>query len=102
LTIALVLIAASALVGVATGYVFRIWALVVISPFLAIMSAVVLRSYAFGLVAGVSVIAACLAVCQLAYLGAAYLLHAQHISVHDEINGEPGEQGERKIGGQHE
>ena len=102
LTIAFVLIVASALVGIATGYAFRIWALVVISPFLAIFSAVVLRSYEFGIVAGVSVIAACLAASQLAYLAATFLLHARHISTHDEINGEPGEQSERKIGSQHE
>jgi hypothetical protein len=102
LTIAFLLIVASALVGIATGYVFRIWALVVISPLLAIASAIVLKSYEFGLVAGVTVIAACLATCQLAYLAATFLLHAREISVHDEINGEPGEQGERKIRRQHE
>jgi hypothetical protein len=102
LTIAFALIAASALVGIATGYFFSIWALVVISPFIAIFSAIVLRSYEFGLVAGVSAIAACLAMCQLAYLAAAYLLHGREISIHDEINGQPGEQGERKIGRQHE
>jgi hypothetical protein len=102
LTIAIVLIVASALVGIATGYFFRIWALVVIAPIIAILSAVVLRSYEFGMLAGVSVIAACLAICQLAYLAATFLLDARHISIHDEINGQPGEQGERKIGRQHE
>lgn len=101
MTIAFVLIVASALVGAATGFLFKVWALVVISPLVAIFSAVVLRSHGSDLVAGVTVIAACLAACQLAYLAATYLLHARDISVHDEIDGEPGEQREQKIRDQH-
>jgi hypothetical protein len=101
LTVAFVLIAASALVGIAAGFVFRIWALVVIAPLIAIFSAVVLRVYEFGMVAGVIVIAICLAACQLAYLAATYLLHGRNISSHDEIDGEPGKIGEQKIRRQH-
>ena len=85
----------------ATGFVFKIWALVLISPLIAIFSAIVLHSGGFGLFAGVTVVAACLAICQLAYLAATYLLHAREISVHDEIDGEPGEQREQKIRRQH-
>jgi|SRR6478672_7177645 hypothetical protein len=101
LTIVLLLLLASALVGVATGFVFRIWALVLFSPAIAVFSAIVLRAHDFGLVAGVTVIAACLAICQLAYLAATYLLHARKISAHDEIDGEPGEEREQKIRRQH-
>ncbi|WGD52094.1 hypothetical protein QA641_42980 [Bradyrhizobium sp. CB1650] len=101
MTIAFVLIVASALVGAATGLVFKVWVLVVISPLVAIFSAIVLRSYEFDLVAGVTVTAACLAVCQLAYLAATYRLQARNISAHDEIDGEPGEQREQKIRDQH-
>jgi len=101
LTIALLLLLASALVGMATGFVFKIWALVLISPLIAIFSAIVLRADEFGLVAGVTVIAVCLAVCQLAYLAAAYLRHARDISSHDEVDGEPGETSEPKIRRQH-
>jgi hypothetical protein len=101
LTIALVLIVASALVGIATGYVFRVWALVLISPFIAVFSAIILRANEFGMVGGVTVIAICLAVCQLAYLAAAYVLHARDASSHDEIDGEPGETSEQKIRRQH-
>ena len=85
----------------ATGFVFKIWALVLISPVIAIFSAIVLRSCEFGLVAGVTVIALCLAVFQLAYLATTYLLHARDISCHDEVDGEPGEQSEQKIRRQH-
>ncbi|MDH2402251.1 hypothetical protein QCM77_20140 [Bradyrhizobium sp. SSUT18] len=101
MTIAFVLIVASALVGIATGYVFRIWALVVISPLIAIVAAIVLRVYEFGMTAGVIVIAGCLAVCQLAYLATAYVLHTRDASSHDEIDGEPGETSEQKIRRQH-
>jgi hypothetical protein len=101
LTIALLLMLASALVGMATGFVFKIWALVLISPPLAVFSAIILRSFEFGLVAGVTIIAICLAVCQLAYLAVAYFRHAQDISPHDEVDGEPGEKGEQKIRREH-
>nr|QDP22527.1 hypothetical protein FNV92_10275 [Bradyrhizobium cosmicum] len=101
LTIASVLIVASGLVGIATGYVFRIWALVLISPIIAILSAFVLRAYDFGMLAGVTVIAACLAVCQLAYFAATYLLHGREASPHEEVDGQPGEISEQKIRSQH-
>ncbi|MDA9395613.1 hypothetical protein WN73_34385 [Bradyrhizobium sp. CCBAU 45394] len=64
--------------GIATGCVFKIWALVVISPLIAVFSAIILRAYEFGMMAGVIVIAICLAVC-----------------------GEPGETGEQKIHREH-
>ena len=101
MTIAFVLIVASALVGIATGYVFKIWALVVVSPLIAIFAAIILRVYEFGMLAGVTVIAGCLVICQLAYFAAAYVLHTRDASSHDEIDGEPGETSEQKIPSQH-
>ncbi len=53
------------------------------------------------MMAGVTVIAICLAVCQLAYFATAYLLHARAISSHDELDGEPSETSEQKIRRQH-
>ncbi|GGI29956.1 hypothetical protein [Bradyrhizobium guangdongense] len=97
MTIAIVLIVASALVGVATGYVFRTWALVVISPPIAVLSAIILRVYEFGMMAGVIIIAVCLAATQLAYLAASYLLYGREASSHDEVDGEPGEISDQKI-----
>lgn len=101
MTIAFVLVVASALVGIATGYVLRIWALVVISPLIAVLSAIILRAYEFGMMAGVIIIAICLAVCQLAYFAAAYFLHARDVSAHDEVDGHPGEPSEQKIRREH-
>ncbi|MDN4988294.1 hypothetical protein QY049_34580 [Bradyrhizobium sp. WYCCWR 13022] len=102
MTIAIVLIVASALVGIATGYVFRIWALVVFSPLIAVFSAVILHAYQFGMLAGVIIIAVCLAVSQLAYFAAAYLLQAREASPHDEVDGQPRKISEQKIPRQHE
>jgi hypothetical protein len=101
LTIAFVLMAASALVGIATGYVFKVWALVLISPSIAVFSAIILRTYEFGVMAGVTIIAICLVVCQLAYFATTYLRHTRAISSHDEVDGEPGEISEQKIPRQH-
>ena len=101
LTIAFVLIVASALVGIATGYVFKVWALVMISPSIAVFSAIILRAYEFGMMAGVTIVAICLAACQLAYFATTYLRHARAISSHDEVDGEPGEISEQKIRRQH-
>lgn len=101
MTIAFVLIVASALVGIATGYLFRIWALVIISPLIAVLSAIILRTYEFGMMAGVFVIVICLVVCQLAYFAVAYFLHARDVSAHDEVDGEPGEATEQKIRREH-
>lgn len=97
MTIAIVLIVASALAGIATGYAFRIWALVVISPLIAAFSAIILRAYEFGMTAGVIVIAVCLAVSQLAYLATSYRMHARQVSSHDEVDGDPSEISEEKI-----
>jgi uncharacterized integral membrane protein len=91
LTIPLVLLFVSALAGLATGLTYRVWALVLISPLLAIIAAIVLHSYEFGLLAGVPIIVACLVVFELGYLGATYLMHRREMSMHDEIDGEPGE-----------
>lgn len=101
MTIVFVLIVASALVGIATGYVFRIWALVLISPPIAVFSAMILRTHEFGMMAGVIVIAICLAVCQFAYFATVYILDARNVSAHDEVDGHPGEPGEQKIRREH-
>ncbi|QOZ49108.1 hypothetical protein XH89_35500 [Bradyrhizobium sp. CCBAU 53340] len=87
--------------GVATGYVFKIWALVVISPPMAVFSAIILRAYDFGMMAGVVIIVVCLVVCQLAYFATSFLLHAGEVSSHDEVDGQPSEIGDQKIRRQH-
>lgn len=97
MTIALLLILASALVGAATGFMYKVWALVLISPPIAILAAAVLHSHGFGMIGGVIVIAICLVVCQIAYLAVACLQHVEDISSQDEVDGEPREAGEKNI-----
>ncbi|WP_157195831.1 hypothetical protein [Bradyrhizobium sp. YR681] len=101
MTIASILILVSALAGLATGFTYRVWALVLISPLIALLAAIILHIYGFGLFAGVAIITACLVASELAYLGATYLMHRREISLQDEIDGDPGEQGEDGIRRQH-
>ena len=72
-----------------------------LSPFIAVFAAIILRVYEFGMMAGVTVIAICLAVSQLAYFATTYLRYAQDVSPHDEVDGEPGEESEQKIRREH-
>ncbi|WP_164987993.1 hypothetical protein [Bradyrhizobium betae] len=101
MTVAFILILVSALAGLATGFTYRVWALVLISPLIALFAAIILHIYEFGLVGGVTIITACLVVSELAYLGATYLMHRREISVQDEIDGDPGEQSQQRVRRQH-
>jgi hypothetical protein len=53
------------------------------------------------MMAGVTVIAICLAVSQLAYFATTYLRYARDVSPHDEVDGQPGEKSEQKIRREH-
>ncbi|MGT2440657.1 hypothetical protein ACU4GH_38200 [Bradyrhizobium betae] len=101
MTVALLLILVSALAGLATGFTYRVWALILISPLIALFAAIILHIYEFGLIAGVTIITACLVVSELAYLAATYLMHRREISLQDEIDGAPGEQSEQSVRRQH-
>jgi hypothetical protein len=65
--IVLVALGASALLGLATGLVFRWWAIAVVAPLVALGSAIALAVHGFGFLEGVLVTFACLFVSQLAY-----------------------------------
>jgi uncharacterized membrane protein len=71
--IVLVALAASALLGLATGLVFRVWANVLVAPLIAFGSAIALASHGFGFSAGVLVTVACLIVSQVAYFVVVFL-----------------------------
>ncbi|MBW7974041.1 hypothetical protein [Bradyrhizobium sp. BR 10289] len=101
MTIALLLIFVSALAGLATGFTYRVWALILISPLIALLAAIILHVYGFGIVAGVTTITGCLVASELAYLAATYLMHRREISLQDAIDGAPSEQREQGIRRQH-
>jgi hypothetical protein len=95
LTIILILLVLSTMMGMATGLTFKVQGLIPVSVLIAISAAVVLRSAGFGPVGGVSVIVACLVVAQLAYLAGTFFLHRRELLLHDEIDGDPGKPGKQ-------
>jgi hypothetical protein len=60
--IVLVALAVSALLGLATGLLFRAWANAIVAPIIAFGSAIALASHGFGFFEGVLVTVACLIV----------------------------------------
>jgi hypothetical protein len=101
-TAALLLLLVSAILGLATGLLFRVWAFLLLSPLLAIAAAIVLHSSGLGFVAGVSLIVGCLVASQFAYLVTTFLLHGGEASIEDEVDGEPGCRGEQDVCEKHE
>jgi hypothetical protein len=92
----------SAIIGLATGLFFRVWAMVLVSPATAVLAAIVLQASGFGFFAGVSVIVGCLVVGQIAYLLAAFCVHKGDISVQDEVYGDPGEHRHQDVRDKHQ
>lgn len=99
---AVFLLLASLIVGLATGLYFRVWALLLISPLLAIVAAVVLQTSDFGLWTGVPIVVACLVVSQMAYLLTTLVLYRGELSIQDQVDGAPGKRGERDVADQGE
>ena len=64
----LVLLAASAIVGLVLGFYFSFAAILVSGLVLAFLSATALQKEGFGFLGGITIIVACLTVNQLAYL----------------------------------
>ncbi|WFU72161.1 hypothetical protein [Bradyrhizobium sp. CB2312] len=102
MTIVFCLLLVSGITGLATGLFFRVWALVLVSPAIAILAAIVLQSSNFGFWTGVPIVVSCLLVGQLAYLAGAFHLHRGELSMQDDANGEPGKYSHRHIGDQNE
>ncbi|MDA9425903.1 hypothetical protein XH97_27795 [Bradyrhizobium sp. CCBAU 53380] len=88
---------ASAITGLATGLIFRVWTLLLVSPATAILAATVLQTSGFGLWTGIPIVVGCLIAGQLAYLAATFHLHRGELSMQDDIDGEPGKHGHRDI-----
>ncbi len=91
MTTALGLLFASAIVGLATGLYFRVWALLLVSPATAIFAAFVLQLSDFGFWTGVSIIIGSLTAGQLAYVAGAVLLNRGELSAQDDVDSAPGQ-----------
>ncbi len=97
--IVVLIIAGSALLGLMIGLVFRIRAIALLAPFIALFAAVVLHAHHYGFVDGVMVIVGCLVASQAAYIAGAFLTSrsSNETSVHDHSADEPGEEREQDI-----
>jgi len=103
--IVLVALAASALLGLATGLLFRVWANAIVAPVIAFVSAVALASHGFGFLEGVLVTVACLFVSQTAYLVGVFLVSDASITYFlagDVFDDKPDDNREHEIGGEQE
>ena len=99
--IAFTLLIASALLGLAIGLVFRVWAIATVSLLIAIVSAIILRAHDFGFAGGVSIVIGCLVICQAAYFTGVFMttrsLSAANLT-QEEVDGEPSGDREQDVG----
>ncbi|MHC2433501.1 hypothetical protein [Bradyrhizobium sp. USDA 4451] len=102
MTIALMLLSASTLVGLATSFYFRVWTLMLVSPLIAVLAAIVLQSDGYAFATGGPIVVACLAFNQIAYLAGALLSPENDGSIVQEVDGIPGRRGKHKVHGQNE
>lgn len=97
----LIALAASALLGLATGFVFRVWANLVVAPLVAFGSAVALFHYGLGFFEGTLATIACLFASQAAYLLGTFLVMSdagvECFLAEDLFDNEPGENCESDI-----
>jgi hypothetical protein len=103
--IVLIALAASALLGLATGFVFRVWANAIVAPLIAFVSAIVLASHGFEFWEGVLVTVACLIVSQVAYFVGLFVESRSGIAnflTDDVFDDEPGDNREHEIDGEQE
>ncbi|SHH50777.1 hypothetical protein [Bradyrhizobium erythrophlei] len=101
----LVALAASALLGLATGLVFPVWANAIVGLLIAFVSATALHSHGFGFSEGVLVTVACLFVSQAAYFVGMFL--ESHAGIADFLSdeafdNEPDDNRKHGIGGEQE
>jgi hypothetical protein len=97
LTLPLVLMLLSAMMGMATALTFRAHAMIPVSLSIAVAAALVIRSHEYGLVSGVSLIGACLVAAQLAFALVIFLACRRDFLLQNEVDGAPGERREQKI-----
>lgn len=98
MTTALLVLFGSVIVGLATGFLFRVWALLVVSPAIATVAAIVLQASDFGLWTGVPIVVCSLIFSQLAYMVAAVQMHKAELSVQDDVDGDPSQHRQHGVG----
>jgi uncharacterized membrane protein YkgB len=100
MTLVFTLLATSAMLGLATGLLFRVLALGMVSLLVVVSSAIALRAHGFGFAAGVSVMVGCLVVSQIAYAAGGFMVsradNAEKLT-QDEVDGDPNSRGEQNV-----
>ena len=102
MTTALILLLASATAGLVTGLFLRVWSLLLISPGIAVLAAIVLQTSDFGFWTGIPIIIGSLVACQLAYMIGAFRLQNGEHSAQDLSDGAPGHDGQHRVGDENE
>ena len=102
--IALILLAASALIGATAGLRFKVFVLAPIALLIALVSAAVLHRHGFGSGSGIVIVVACLVLNQAAYIlvqifGLSF--RASDLSLDDVTDGEPGPGREQAVDDDH-
>lgn len=104
-TVALILLTASALLGLVTGLFFRVSILLLLSVLIAISAAISLHAYGFGFAGGVSITIGCLVICQITYIAASILMSGSYGAeglTQQETDGDPDGSGKHDIGSEDE
>lgn len=103
-TVALILLIASALLGFATGLFFKVWALAPISLLIAILSAICLHARGYGFTGGVSITIGCLVISQVTYIATGLVLFGapRAESLTQEIDDDPDSRSEHDVRGKDE
>ncbi len=102
--VVMLLLIASALLGMATGFVFRVWANLFVAPLIAVVSTIGLRWYGFDFAACISVTVGCLFTSQLTCLIGSFLSggYVSDLLVREAFDNEPDDDGQHAIGGEQE
>jgi len=99
-TVALILLIASALLGFTIGLLFRVSILLLLSVLIAAIAAISLQAYGFGFAGGVAITIGCLVICQIAYIAASILISGSYGAeglTEQEIDDGPDRSGEHDI-----
>jgi hypothetical protein len=98
-TVALALLLASALLGLATGRFFRVWALVPLSVLIAVASTISLQARGFDFAEGVPITIGCIVIGQMAYIFAGLVLFGPHgdEDLTQDVDDDPDDRGEHDV-----
>lgn len=97
-TTPLIVVFASAIVGLTTALFFRVWSLVLVSPAIAVFATIVLQTSDFGFWTGIPIVIGSLVACQLSYMVGSFYLHKDDVLAQHESDGAPSHHGQQGVG----